>query len=139
MWVLNGHSDTVTALDPRDGSRRRTVPVTDPYNMYFTPDGDAAILVEEARQVLAFRDPQTMALRHPLGVTCPGVDHLDFSADGHLAVASCEFSGRMVKIDVREQRVVGYLDLGLDTSPQDVKLSPDGQLFYVADRFRGGV
>ena len=139
LWVLNDLSNTVTAIDPRDGSAGRTIPVTDPYNMYFTPDGRYALVVEEARQLLSFRDPQTMRLVHRVPVVCSGVDHLDFTADGRYAIASCEFSGQLVKIDIAAQQVVGYLHLGPHSSPQDVKTSPDGATLYVADRFRGGV
>ena len=42
---------------------------------------------------------------------CAGVDHMDFSADGSYLIASCEFSGQMVKVDVARERVVGVLDL----------------------------
>jgi DNA-binding beta-propeller fold protein YncE len=58
---------------------------------------------------------------------------MDFSADGSFALASCEFSGRMVKIDLASETVAGYVHVG--GSPQDVKLSPDGRIFYVANRF----
>jgi YVTN family beta-propeller protein len=58
---------------------------------------------------------------------------MDFSADGSFAIASCEFSAQLVRIDLRRERVAGYLHVG--GSPQDVKLSPDGQTFYVANRY----
>ena len=75
--------------------------MTDPYNLYFTPDGRYAIVVAEARSRLDFRDPHSMALVHSLAVPCRGIDHMDFTADGTLALASCEFSGDLVVIDVR--------------------------------------
>ena len=37
---------------------------------------------------------------HSLDVPCAGVDHMDFSADGRYLIASCEFSGQLVKVDV---------------------------------------
>jgi DNA-binding beta-propeller fold protein YncE len=74
--------------------------VDDPYNMYFTPDGRYAIVVAEARQRLDFRDPHSMTLAHSVPVVCPGVDHMEFSADGLYAIATCEFSSRLVKIDI---------------------------------------
>lgn len=139
LWVLNELSNTLTALDPHEGSPGRTVPVTDPHNMYFTPDGHYALVVEDANQTLTFRDPYTMKLVHRLPITCPGVDELDFTADGRYAIATCALAGRLVKIDVARQQVMGYLRLGPNTSPQDIKTSPDGTAMYVADRFRGGV
>jgi len=45
----------------------------------------------------------------------------------------------MVKVDLTRRRVVGRLSLSSGAEPQDVKLSPDGKLFYVADQASGGV
>jgi len=112
--------------------------VDDPYNMYFTPDGAHSIIVAEARQHLDFRDPHTFALQKRLPVKCPGVNHADFSADGTYMIFSCEFSARLVKVDLRTETVAGYLNLP-GSSPHDVKLSPDGSVFYVADMYLGGV
>jgi DNA-binding beta-propeller fold protein YncE len=66
---------------------------------------------------------------------------MDFSADGRYLLASCEFSGQMVKVDVKSERVVGVLTLphGRADMTQDLKLSPDGKIFYVADLTAGGV
>lgn len=139
LWVLNDDCNSVTALDPATGRPGRTIPVDDPYNLYFTPDGRSAIVVSEARQSLVFRDPHTMAPVHSVALDCPGVDHMDFTADGRYAIASCEFSGRLAKIDISAQKLVGYLDLGAKYMPQDVKASPDGRVFYVADQTAGGV
>jgi YVTN family beta-propeller protein len=139
LWVTNDLSNTLTAIDPKTGKKGRTVAVDDPYNMYFTPDGKFAMVMAEARQRIDFLDPQTMAVRHKLNVSCRGVDHGDFTADGRLFVASCEFVGKMVVVDVAQQKVLGYIDLGRGFMPQDVKLSPDGRVFYVADMMANGV
>ena len=46
----------------------------------------------------------------------------------------------MIKVDLRTQREVGYLQLGNGvTAPQDVKLSPDGRVVYVADQASAGL
>ena len=37
LWVGNGQSDSLTPIDPRTGTPGRSVPVQDPYNLYFTP------------------------------------------------------------------------------------------------------
>lgn len=134
LYATNDVGNSLTPINPDTGRPARpNIPVADPYNMYFTPDGQHAIVVEEANQVLAFRDPHTFALQKALTVDCSGVDHMDFSADGSFALASCEFSGKMVRIDLGTESVAGYVNVG--GSPQDVKLSPDGQIFYVANRF----
>ncbi|HKT45062.1 MAG TPA: hypothetical protein VJQ85_09685 [Gaiellaceae bacterium] len=141
LYVTNDLGNSLTAIDPRTGKPERTIPVEDPYNMYFTPDGRFAIVVAERLRRLDFRDPHTFALRKSLPVPCVGVDHMDFSANGRYLIASCEFSGQLVKVDVRRQRVVGVLDLpdGRSGQPQDVRISPDGRIFYVADLAAGGV
>jgi DNA-binding beta-propeller fold protein YncE len=141
LWVDNDLGNTLTPVDPRTGRPGRPVRVEDPYNLYFTPDGRYAIVVAERLQRLDFRAPRTMRLIHSLSVpACRGVDHMDFSANGRYAYASCEFSGRMVEVDLRTLRVVSTLVLhGGTASPQDVKLSPDGRLLYVADQLNGGL
>lgn len=134
LYAANDVGDSLTPINPKTGERAGpNIPVADPYNLYFTPNGLRAIVVEEARQTLAFRDPHTFALQKALPVHCPGVDHMDFSADGSFALASCEFSGLMVKVDLATETVAGYVHVG--GSPQDVKLSPDGRIFYVANRY----
>jgi YVTN family beta-propeller protein len=139
LWVLNDLGDSVTEIDPVTGHKGKTVPVTDPYNMYFTPDGKFAIVVAEAQQSLDFRDAQTMKLVDPLKVNCKGVDHMDFTSDGRFLIASCEFAAELLKVDVANRKVVGTLHLEKGGMPQDVKTSPDGKVFYVADMMANGV
>lgn len=139
LWVSNDMGNSLTAIDPRTSRVTRTVPVRDPYNLYFTPDGRRAIVVAEALQRLDFRDPHTMAMRKSLPVRCKGVDHMDYTADGRRALISCEFSGQMALIDLRREKVLRYLPLRTGAMPQDVKLSPDGKRFFVADMASGGV
>ena len=139
LWVDNDQGNSLTPIDPATGRPGKPIPVTDPYNLYFTPDGRYAIVVAERLQRLDFRDPQTMRLHRSLSVPCPGVDHMDFTADGRYLVASCEFGARLVKVDVAREKVVGSLSLKPGAMPQDVKLSPDGRVFYVADMMSGGV
>jgi YVTN family beta-propeller protein len=140
LWVGNDQGNSLTPIDPRTGRPGRRVTVADPYNLYFTPDGRFAMVVAERLGRLDFRDPRTMALRHALEVPCRGVDHMDFSADGRYAIASCEFSGQLLKVSISDQRVLGSLRLrGSQPMPQDVKLAPDGKIFYVADMSADGV
>ena len=141
LYVDNDLGNSLTPIDPRTGRPGRPIPVEDPYNLYFTPDGRFAIVVAERLQLLDFRRPGTMALVHSLSVpVCRGVDHMDFSAGGRYAYASCEFAGRMIEVDLRTQTLMRTLVLNHgDSSPQDVKLSPDGRTLYTADQINGGV
>ena len=139
LYVLNDEGNSITPIDPRTAKPGRTIPVADPYNLYFTPDGRFAIVVAERLNRLDFSDPHSFRVRHALTVPCRGVDHMDFSAHGGYLLASCEFSGQLIKVDVRRQRVVGTLLLPGGAMPQDVKLAPDGKLFYVADMHANGL
>jgi DNA-binding beta-propeller fold protein YncE len=141
LYVTNDTGNSLTKIDPVTGKPGATIPVDDPYNMYFTPDGRYAIVVAERLRRLDFRDAHTFQLHHSIDVPCVGVDHIDFSADEKYLIASCEFSGQMLKVDVQTERVVGTLNLpdGGSGMPQDVKLSPDGKVFYVADMHAGGL
>ena len=139
LYATNDLNDSLTAINPRTGKREGpNLPVADPYNMYFTVDGSEAIVVAEAQQRLDFRDPHTFAPRASVPVDCAGVDHVDFSPDGGYLIATCEFAGRLVKVDVHRHAVLGYLELK-GSSPQDIKLDPAGRIFYVADKNLGGV
>jgi YVTN family beta-propeller protein len=139
LWVLNDLGDSETRIDPATGRKGATIHVVDPYNMYYTPDGKYAIVVAETKRQLDFLDPRTMKLEHALPVPCRGVDHMDFAANGSYLIASCEFSGTLVKVDVAKQTVMGAVKLPRQGMPQDVKLSPDGKIFYVADMDANGV
>jgi YVTN family beta-propeller protein len=81
--------------------------------------------------------------------------------DGRFAIYTCEFEGGLVKIDLIEHKVLGYLKLAKPAAsgiasnlrraierkvhamaasmPQDIRISPDGKLFYVADMEADGV
>jgi len=100
------------------------------------------IVVAERRKRLDFRDPQTMALVHNLPVHCAGIDHMDFTADGRFALVSCEFAGRVAVVDVATHRVLRMIDMPhrhIHMGPQDIKLAPDGSVFYIADSDQNGV
>jgi DNA-binding beta-propeller fold protein YncE len=140
LWVTNDTGNSLTPIDPRTGKPGKPVPVLDPYNLYFTADGRWAIVVAEAHRELDFRSAHTMALHHALQVPqCPGVDHMDYTADGRFALVSCEFGHGMIVVDLAREQVVRTIALPTLATPQDVKLSPDGRTFYVADMTMNGV
>ena len=102
--------------------------MTDPYNLYFTPDGRSAVSVAEARRELVFYDPHTWAVQddaaHP---DCAGIDHADFTPDGRTAVFTCEFAGRVAVVDVAAHRAAAHDRHAApehDMGPQDIKLAP---------------
>lgn len=144
LWVNNnaeGRTDgSVTPIDPLTGKPGKSIPVDDPYNMYFTPDGSSAIVVAEEHKRLDFRDPHTMALQFSIQTpNCRGINHADFSIDGRYAIFTCEYAKSVVKVDLVEKKVAGYLKFSRGGMPQDVRISPDGKVFYVADMKADGV
>ena len=144
LWVTNnaeGRTDgSLTPIDPTTGRPGKAIAVDDPYNMYFTPDGRSAIVVAEALKRLDFRDPQTMTLQSSLEAPqCAGINHADFSIDGRFAIFTCEFQGSLARIDLVARKVVSYLRLSKGGMPQDIRISPDGKVFFVADMKAGGV
>jgi YVTN family beta-propeller protein len=178
LWVANnaeGRKDgSLTPIDPRTGKPGKSIPVDDPYNMYWSPDGKSAIVVAEAYKRLDFRDVTTMKLQYSIAVpTCAGINHADFSIDGKYALFTCEFSGSVTKIDLVTRTVLGTLPLSpyfarpdalaliakpgkkpakipdpgqpgneictTPGMPQDVRVSPDGTTFFIADMMADGV
>jgi len=140
LWVTNDKGNSLTPIDPATGRVGRPVPVHDPYNLYFTPNGQYAVVMASADRKIVFRDPHTMRARRVVSANCSGVNHADFSADGRYFIVSCEFSGDLLKVDTARQRIVAKLRLPrVNSRPQDVKIAPDGKRWYVADMQNGGV
>jgi YVTN family beta-propeller protein len=81
-----------------------------------------------------------MALRYSIKTPkCAGINHADFAIDGRYMIVTCEFNGSLVKVDLVERRVLGYLQLSKKGMPQDIRVSPDGSTFFVAEMVAGGV
>jgi YVTN family beta-propeller protein len=95
---------------------------------------------------------------------CGGINHADFSIDGRFVLFTCEFEGSVAKVDLVHRTVAGYLKLPMPATrfkeaakglpfdpaasevctskkgmPQDIRISPDGKRFYVADMDADGV
>lgn len=138
LWV-NDVSGSLVPLDPRTGRRGTPVKLTTPGNLYFTPDGRTALVMAGKYGRIDLRDPRTMAPRGTLRLPCRGAAHADFSADETFFVAGCESSGQLVRVDPALRKVTGLIRLGGGSRPADIRLSPDGAVFHVADRRRGGV
>jgi DNA-binding beta-propeller fold protein YncE len=137
LYVDEEGASTLGVVDPLTGDITKNVPVAYPYNLYFTPDGKKAIVVVERLSRLDFRDPTTWQLLKSVYIPWRGIDHLDFSADGSYLMASTEYSGIVVKIDVNRMAIAGAVNVG--GLPIDVRLAPDGSVFYVTNQGRMGV
>ncbi|MFF3918779.1 hypothetical protein ACFYZB_36035 [Streptomyces sp. NPDC001852] len=140
LWVNNDLGNSLTPIDPKTGKAGKPVPVHDPYNLYFTPDGKYAVVMASRDRRLVFRDAHTMKVVKSVPVSCYGVNHADFSPDGRYFIVSCEFSGEILKVDTAKMKVIRQERLPYEGAmPQDVKISPDGKLFYIADMVANGL
>ena len=143
LYASDDKGDRLTPFDPVTGVPGASIPVTDPYNLYFTPDGRSAVSVAEERRELVFYDPHTWAVQDSLPTPdCAGIDHADFTRDGRTAVFTCEFAGRVAVVDVATHRLLRMIDMPVRNTmmgPQDIKLAPDGSVFYIADSEQNGV
>jgi YVTN family beta-propeller protein len=186
LWVANnaeGRTDgSLTPINPKTGKSGKSIPVDDPYNLYWSTDGKFAIVVAEAYKRLDFRDAKTMEMKFTIPTPlCAGINHADFSIDGKFAIFTCEFNGSITKIDLVTRKVLKTLKLNayferpkalaaIATAnaqasksgatkmryipdpdspgqqicttpgmPQDVRISPDGSTFFIADMMVDGV
>jgi YVTN family beta-propeller protein len=132
LYIDNTYGNSLTPIDPMTGKPGTPIPVEDPYNLYFTPDGTKAIVVAERFQRLDFYDPHTWTRLKSVPIPWAGADHLDFSADGHSLMVTTEFTGMLARVDTQTMELAGAVHLG--GLPVDVKLSPDGGVFYVTNQ-----
>lgn len=165
LWVNDNTGNDLIPVNPRTGMPGRRVAVEDPYNLYFTPDGSHALVMAERLSRIDVRDPHTMRLQRSLPVPCKGLNHADYSADLSFFVVTCEFSGKLLVVNRDATTVLKVIDLnhihtpgqtsahaamrmggppvrldpGVSAMPQDVRLTPDGTRFVVADMRRNGV
>jgi YVTN family beta-propeller protein len=145
LFVNNMNSGSLTEIDPRTARPNGvTIRVPNPYNLYFTPDGSRAIIVEDMLHGaptdpngLLFLDRKTWRRVGFVPIPWAGANHLDFSADGKILFLSTEYGGRIVAVDVVHMKVITSLNVG--GSPTDVRLSPDGSVMFVANQLRNGI
>lgn len=165
LWVNSDIGNALTPINPRTGRPGPSIHVEDPYNLYFAPDGSSAFVMAERLHRVDLRDPKTMKFRRSVPVPCSGINHADFTVDGSLFLASCEFSGKLIALSTHNTKVVkvinlnatktpgatspaqahmmggvkGQLRSGASCMPQDVRLTPDGRYFLAADMLRNGI
>jgi YVTN family beta-propeller protein len=165
LWVNDDIGNDMVPISPVTGKPGRRIRVEDPYNLYFTPDGARALVMAERLRRIDVLNARTMVLERSLPVPCHGVNHADYSADLSYFLASCEFSGKLLVIDREATRIIKVIDLnatktpgahsahdamrmggprsslrpGASAMPQDVRLTPDGTRFLVADMLRNGI
>jgi YVTN family beta-propeller protein len=165
LYVSSDAGNAITPINPLTGVPGQPIAVPDVYNLYFNPQGNHALVMASRLHEIEVRDAKSFAPVRSLPVPCTGINHADFTADLKTMVASCEFSGQVVVTDADATRVEHVIDLnhittpgatspamayqmggpknqllpGASAMPQDVRLSPDGKHFLIADMLRNGV
>ncbi len=165
LYVNDTQGNDLIPIDPVTGKPGAKIPVVDPYNLYFSPDGKFGLVMAERFNRIDVVDPHTFAVDHSLPVPCAGVNHADTDKDRGFFVASCEFSGHLIVFDAHATKVLKEIDLnghdtpgatspqeayhsggakanlrkGASAMPQDVRLAPNGKYFLAADMLRNGV
>ena len=139
LYANASGANQLVPFDPVTGMPGRPIKVDAPYNLYFTPDGSRAVVMAERRRRIDYYDPTTWTLLKSVHVPCRGINHADWSADLSYFIATCEYSGQLLKLDSATGDVIDTLALTSGAMPQDVRLSPDGTKFYVADMMHGGL
>jgi DNA-binding beta-propeller fold protein YncE len=143
LYATDDLGNTLTPFNPNSGKPSPRIPVSDPYNMYYSPDGRSAIVVAEARRRLIWYDPKTWKIQgETLTPSCAGIDHADFTPNGRIGVFTCEFDGRVAVVDIANHALLRTIDMprrNRHMGPQDIKLAPDGSVFYIADSDQNGL
>ena len=143
LWVNNNEGNHLTPINPATGVPGKPIYVHDPYNLYFTPNGKYAIVMAEKDRLMVFRNPHSMKIKKTVSVGCAGLNHADWTADGRFFVATCEFSSELIWVDTAKMKVLKHSKIPhtytAHPMPQDVKISPDGSTFYVADMMSNGI
>ncbi len=137
LYVENMGSSTLSEIDTQTGKVTRNIDAAVPYNLYFTTDGAKGVVAAEPQNSLDFYDPRSWNVIQRVRIPCSGVDHMDMSANGQYLIVGCEYDGQVYKVDTVAMRIVGSVRVG--GQPIDVKVAPDGALFYVANQSRNGV
>jgi YVTN family beta-propeller protein len=139
LYATASDANQLVAIDPKTGDKGKSIPVAAPYNLYFTPDGSTAIVMAERLNRMDFYDSVTWKKKFSVAVPCKGVNHADWSVDETFFLATCEFSGDVLKVDTATGKILNKLPLAKGSMPQDLRLAPTGDKFYVADMEHGCV
>jgi DNA-binding beta-propeller fold protein YncE len=143
IYATDDRGNRIVPFNPVTGRPNASIPVLDPYNLYFTPNGASAISVAEAHRELIWYDAHSWRQQDITPTPgCAGINHADFTADGRTAVFTCEFAGQVAVIDIASHRLLRMIDMPhrhIHMGPQDIKLAPNGSVFYIADSQENGV
>ncbi|MFI0487448.1 YncE family protein [Actinomadura sp. 9N215] len=138
VWAADRANGVLVPVGPHGGGQGRPVRAPGAAGLYFTPDGRDALVLARGPRRVDVRDPRTMLLKASVPMPCaPG--HADFTLDGSALVTTCTSTGGIARVDLAGRGVTGTIRLPDGARPGDLRLSPSGAVFYVADAVNGGV
>jgi YVTN family beta-propeller protein len=138
LYLGNTHSDTVSAVDLATETIVKTIPLFDPYNLFYTPDrrlmvttatrmGRVEIYGADDWTELGAAKGWTRLAQIPTG---KDPNHFAFSPDSRFMYVSNEYSHRLSVIDLQEKKLVRQIDSG--RRPVDMALAPGGKILFLA-------
>jgi YVTN family beta-propeller protein len=104
-------------LDPRTGLVQRSITMSDPYQIVFSPNGQLLTVAGLARDQIDIYDAHTMQLLHRVPAhTMPS--HINYSPDSKTVYVSLQVSGQLIAIDtatgqVKWQKAIGNTPAGV--------------------------
>ena len=138
LYLGNTHSNTVSAIDLGTETIAKTLPLLDPYNLFYTPD--RKLLVTTATRLgrvevhavddwtqLGAATGWTRLAQIPTG---KDPNHFAFSPDSRFMYVSNEYSHQLSVIDLQERKLARQVDTG--RRPVDMALAPGGKTLFLA-------
>ncbi|WP_395110880.1 YncE family protein [Actinomadura sp. SCN-SB] len=139
LWVTDLDGGVFRPVAPSPARRGEPLRISRPGVLYFSPDGRTAIVPAARPGRVDFRHPRSMEPLGTLRLPCTSAYRAGFSADGSSLVTTCPASRKLVRVDLARRAVTAGLKLPRGARPGDLRLSPDGRTFLVADPAKGGL
>src|SRR6266513_2151487 len=124
LYATDDLSNDLVPIDPATGKPGAPIPVEDPYNLYFTPDGRFAIVVG------------TLALPK-LGKTLGKPQDVKLSPDGRIFYIADMNANGVYEVDGATMKLLGFIPTGKNA--HGLYVSRDSKVLYVSNRGEGSV
>ena len=98
-------------LDPATGAVQKRMPMTDPYQIQFSPDGKWLTVTGLARNQIDIYDAGSYTLAHRIPIAAMP-SHMNYSPDSATVYVSLQETNRLVAIDVKSGAVVWNSEVG---------------------------
>jgi YVTN family beta-propeller protein len=111
LLIGDTSGNTLFFVDPVTGEVKRRAPISDPYQLWFSPDGQYLVVAALGVNHVDVYDGATLAHAHRFRLpTMPS--HLSYAPDGGMVYVSLQASNELVAIDLRTMSVVWKSAIG---------------------------